>query len=517
MGGAGQRGVDAGAVTYRILTLDGGGAWAIIEVRALIELYGAAAQGHDVLRRFDMVAANSGGSIVLAGLVEGKTLGEILALFEDEANRRAIFSPTKMMGDATLRSLTGLGPKYSAQAKLPALERLLPKTGDTPLRKVMAGLIGPSGGEVRLLIISFDYDRNTAAFFRSAASGGGAYGNGEPTTLSLAAAVHASTNAPVNYFDTPAMLPGCPDRYWDGGLTGNNNPALAACVEAATVGHDPRDLRVLSLGSATVRLPLAAAGSAASPCTAPRPDSNVVNDLAKLAGSILDDPPDFATFAVHALTGGAAGLPAGVESRIVRMNPLVSPTSAPDGGWTVPAWLDSRAIPAHLRHGHGCDRTRRSGVYRRLVFAMDRRQRDEPADPHGRAKLRGGGWLRQLRPGQTGLDNAAKLSLQRSSGRRRAGLQHITGAVQPAVMIMIARPGTHVGAGADSAARGGLAADVGGASLFQALLQRLEALGIAVWRGGCGCRIGLWCGRRRRCGDLRHADRRLQRRIRQRG
>lgn len=322
-------------MTCHILSLDGGGTWAMIEVRALIELYGAATKGHDVLRRFDVVAANSAGSIVLAGLVENKTLAEILLLFRDETNRRALFSPTQKPADEALRRLTGIGPKYSAAAKLPALERMMPATGNRPLREVMAGMMGPAGGQVHLLIVGYDYDINRAAFFRSAPAGGAAWGNGAPTTLTLAATVHASTNAPINYFDGPAELPGAPDRYWDGGLTGHNNPALAACVEAVTLGYQPGEMRVLSIGTGTVRLPLADFGARPSPYFAPRAESNIVADLGKLATAILDDPPDFATFAVHTLTGGGAGLPAGVESRVVRMNPMISPEPA-GATWTAP-------------------------------------------------------------------------------------------------------------------------------------------------------------------------------------
>jgi hypothetical protein len=322
-------------VTCRILSLDGGGAWALIEVRALIQLYGADATGHRVLTDFDLVAANSGGSIVLAGLVENKALGDVLTLFESEANRRALFSPTKSFGDDALRTLTGIGPKYSAAAKLPALERLLPATGDTPLNEVVAGVVGPNGKPVHLLIIGFDYDRNRATFFRSAAVNNG-YGYGAAATVSLAGSVHASTNAPVNYFDAPATIPGIVDRFWDGGVTGNNNPVLAACVEAVTMGYEPTDLKALSIGTATVRLPLADPGAPASPFLAPRPNSSVITDLTKLATAILDDPPDFATFVAHALTGGGAGLPPGVASRITRMNPLISP-AAVGGGWGPPA------------------------------------------------------------------------------------------------------------------------------------------------------------------------------------
>jgi uncharacterized protein len=49
-----------GRMTYRILSLDGGGSWALIEIRALMEIYGDRS-GREILSEFDLVAANSGG------------------------------------------------------------------------------------------------------------------------------------------------------------------------------------------------------------------------------------------------------------------------------------------------------------------------------------------------------------------------------------------------------------------------------------------------------------------------
>src|SRR5215468_9384159 len=66
---------------YRILCLDGGGRWSLISVMALQSVFGARAKGHDILQGFDLVAANSGGSIVLGGLVENKSLAELIDLF----------------------------------------------------------------------------------------------------------------------------------------------------------------------------------------------------------------------------------------------------------------------------------------------------------------------------------------------------------------------------------------------------------------------------------------------------
>ncbi len=330
---------------YRVLSLDGGGSWALIEVKALINLFGEQTSGHDVLREFDLVAANSGGSIVLGCLVENFTLGDILnKCFLDETKRRSIFSKTNLIGDRVLSDLTGLGPKYSAKNKLPALQRVLSGQGNKPLGEAIDGVLGHRGvgDTVRLLITSFDYDRCRATFFRSKTSGGPAYGTGASAMLTLAEAIHASTNAPVNYFDGPAEFPDSPDRYWDGAISGCNNPVLVGVTEAITTTQEFEQVIALSLGSASVALPWPQPGQEGSPYVQQRSAEGLVNDLEKLSTAILDDPPDMATFLAHVMTGSGAGVnaPGVADSQIVRMNPLISPVW--DGAalqWTAPAGL----------------------------------------------------------------------------------------------------------------------------------------------------------------------------------
>lgn len=323
-------------MTYKCLTLDGGGSWALIEVRTLIKLYGPEACGHDVLRTFDLVAANSGGSLVLAGLVENLPLKDIAQYFLDEQKRRSIFSPTTSIGDEILQHTLGIGPKYSARAKLPAIERLLPKTGNSPLANLADGVTGPGGKPVHLLIVGFDYDRNRAVFFRSAKADGLGLGYGQPATVTLAGAVHASTNAPVAFFDAPAVMPNGPGRFWDGGVTGCNNPAVVAVVEAMVLGKDATSIRLLSLGTGAVSRPIATPGAAPTPFEVQPDTSSLLNDLKKLAGAITDDPPDAATFIAHVVTGGPTGMTAPAVSRVVRMSPLISPLRVAGGGWRAP-------------------------------------------------------------------------------------------------------------------------------------------------------------------------------------
>ena len=338
-------------MTYRILSLDGGGAWALIEVRALMTIYDGDATGHDILSDFDLVAANSGGSLVLGGLIENLSLKDLLGYFEDVHKRKAVFSPTKSWGDRALQDLTGMGPKYSADAKLPAIQRLMPKMGNVPLSQATSGIRrAGSANDVHLLIIAFDYDRNRAKFFRSADAGSApqpvtpgtpVWGLGESSEATVADAIHASSNAPVNYFDGPAKFPGQDGRYWDGALTGCNNPVLAAVTEAIVKGQKPDEIVALSLGTATVALPWPKAGQKPSPYLQPASDTGLVSDLHKLATAILDDPPDIATFLAHVMTGSGAGLPAALKSRIVRMNPLISPVLDAAGNWTAPETMSA--------------------------------------------------------------------------------------------------------------------------------------------------------------------------------
>ena len=101
-----------------------------------------------------------------------------------------------------MRAILHMGPKYSASAKLPAIERLLPKTGDNPLANTTSRLSDQTGRlscfDRRLRLRS-----EPGCLLSSAAAAGPDWGDGQPADATLAGAVHASTNAPVNYFDAP--------------------------------------------------------------------------------------------------------------------------------------------------------------------------------------------------------------------------------------------------------------------------------------------------------------------------
>jgi hypothetical protein len=357
---------------YRILSLDGGGSWALLQVMALREFYSGATSGRRVLADFDLVAANSGGSIVLGGLVEDKTLDELLDDYFLSAARRAqVFSKASFLKDPLNRSvqaLLGIGAKYDADAKLQGLRELLPRCGRLRIPD-LPGEVAASIGRrsPHFLISTFDYDRRRAVFFRSNTDSRAA-SSAPALAPSLAEAIHASTNAPINYFDEPAEVVG--RRFWDGGIAGYNNPVLAAITEALANGHDPEGIEALSIGTGTVLLPDATGAPGEDPrLVQAREGPNLIRDLKKLATSILDDPPDAATFIAHVALRQPLpepGRPEPVPSSLVRMNPQLRPergtgqgTWEPPGGFTVEAFealtkVDMDAVTDHevalIRH-----------------------------------------------------------------------------------------------------------------------------------------------------------------------
>ncbi|WP_293904739.1 patatin-like phospholipase family protein [Phenylobacterium sp.] len=344
-------------MTYRILSLDGGGTWALLQAMALERLHDDRS-GHEVLATYDMAVANSGGSIVLGGLIEDMKPSRIRELFTIEANRTAIFVKNGPL--ARLGSLLQ-GNRYDAAAKLVGLNKVFGVQGQSPMSALDAVLpTGPGGKTVAVLIPAFDYDRQRADFFRSFTTGLGA----KPGDTPLVEAVHASSNAPVIYFDKPAIVRqstqpnAATRRYWDGAVAGYNNPMLAGVVEALALGVKAADLEVRSIGTGSTRLvPPENSHGAPQKIVETRDSPGFLGDIQKLAGSINDDPPDAATFTTYFALGQQPGPtpPGGPPpngGRLVRLNPMVQPIwHADTATWSIFGGLtvDQFAYVANLQ------------------------------------------------------------------------------------------------------------------------------------------------------------------------
>ncbi len=210
--------------------------------------------------------------------------------------------------------------------------------------------------KLQLLIVGFDYFRKRVSFFRSNPdSYTDKFSYGKYFRVSLAHAIHSSSNAPVNYFDAPAeinisLLKGDDARntwYWDGAVAGFNNPVLADLVEAITNNYKaPKEYCILSIGTGlTSKAVLTdykdstnADTKAVFKVNKNNPlaitDSTVgfVQDIKKNSTSILSDPPDSATFIAYSILDPSLTNTA----NLVRINPCLTPEKDVNGFYDAP-------------------------------------------------------------------------------------------------------------------------------------------------------------------------------------
>lgn len=238
-------------MAYKLLSLDGGGSWAVLQLLTILDRYGNI-NGHNVLKKFDLVAANSGGSIVLAALCENWKIEQAIDLFRKKDLRNQIFSKNKFKERFFpvdyLRLLNiNIGPKYSSKRKKEAFERLFPVCNSHRLKQI-PDLIGKKS--LKIIICTYDALNNKSVFFKS-------FKNEKYfDDVTLVQAIHASSNAPIQYFDFPARFKAKESEVfydlWDGALGGFNNPSVVAVNEAIQAGVPCDNLSLISLGTGNI-------------------------------------------------------------------------------------------------------------------------------------------------------------------------------------------------------------------------------------------------------------------------
>ena len=357
--------------TFDILSLDGGGTWALIQARVLSERYGSQTRGHEILKKFDLVAANSGGSLVLAMLIANKTVQQIVDTFNNPKILSSIFYPKKIIAHTPV--LNTILPIYETKPKLKVfIDNLNTNISyGTKYLHELPKLIGE--GAPHFLITTFEYDRQRAVYFRSNPESKMESAFIESVTnplspptdkfkaVTLAHAVHASSNAPVQFFDDPAEVPlthansanskKSTRLFWDGAVAGNNNPVKVAVLEALANGNRQElleKIRVVSIGTSATVLPILYNEHAE-----PQPEfewlarqskiDGIVGDIKRIATAILGDPPDAASFDAHQILGFPLKQN---DPRFIRINPMIKPILRPRNAagpeiWTMPGTKDN--------------------------------------------------------------------------------------------------------------------------------------------------------------------------------
>ena len=237
---------------FKILSLDGGGSWAILQLLTLKERFNEEIpelNGHAILKKFDLIIANSGGSIVLCALAENWTIDEALTLFDKKEIRETIFyknSYRDTFWPVSITRLFSVGPKYSTTKKYEAFRNLFPLAHKKGMDELPEFIGKPS---LRIIVTTFDALNNRAKFFRSYT-----HADSQEEFVPLTKAIHGSSNAPVQYFDFPARIKADKSEIWyhlwDGALGGFNNPVVAGIIEAIKLNIPLDKISVISIGNA---------------------------------------------------------------------------------------------------------------------------------------------------------------------------------------------------------------------------------------------------------------------------
>ena len=277
-------------------------------------------------------------------------------MFLQRSNRESLFSKLPWYKWFwRIVSLNNIGPRFSTEKKLKFLQWVLNKKGTHDwANEKMEGLgnkIPRTNGKdpTSFIFVTYDYDRDRTRLIRSNPGSSAANLPHSRGGRTLAEAVHASSTAPVIHFDMPAdfspsgNVPAAHSllnsrRYWDGAMTGHNNPILLGIVEALANGVRRQDIRVLSLGAKSVYRPEKNDSFGAESELLLRQPSSLrfFTKLKKASSSIVADPPDTSLYISHVMLSDNRP---GEETagNIVRMAPLVQPFVDVSG--SAPRWV----------------------------------------------------------------------------------------------------------------------------------------------------------------------------------
>ncbi len=220
-------------MTFKILSLDGGGIRGIVSVQMLQEVEREIKEtyGLELHQYFDMIAGTSTGSIIAAGLAKGLNTTQLLELYQNNAEQ--IFPyPKTIFGKAWRRIRNIFSPKYSHDGLEKALSE--PKAlGDVKICEITQPL---------LLILAYDMRyRNTTFFTNFHPDLGLRWYDGLP----LKDICISSASAPT-FFPPRELKPFDENKFgqWsfphiDGGVCANN-PSLAAISHALKVSRYPQ-------------------------------------------------------------------------------------------------------------------------------------------------------------------------------------------------------------------------------------------------------------------------------------
>lgn len=321
---------------FKILSFDGGGTWSIIQLLTLKERYGGERKGHDILKEYDLVISNSGGSIVLATLCCNWSLDQAIQFFNNECQRVRIFVKNGFLQryfPTNILRFFGFGPKYSTDEKYEALADIFKEVDGKELKDLPA-YVGKDS--LKIVVCNYDAINNRAKFFKSYKGKSESF-----ESVDFIRSIHGSSNPPVNYFDFPARFEvkgGKSDDFfaWDGALGGFNNPVAAGVIEAINLDVDKESIFVVSLGTYNKSMPKGEEDKFKNQYQRLKKNRYFLfgkgcnfffKTTTHLARSILYGPPDWANYVAYVLRFNGSEDHTNNIKQFIRLSPMIHTNS----------------------------------------------------------------------------------------------------------------------------------------------------------------------------------------------
>ncbi|MEB3343607.1 patatin-like phospholipase family protein [Okeania sp.] len=223
-------------MTFKILSLDGGGVRGVMAARILqqIEQQIQGSKGQSLQEYFDLVAGTSTGSLIAAGIVSGMNVNQIIDLYKKETQEifpyQSRWSPKRL---PLIRKYGLSAPKFSNQGLINVIKKFTVKN-QVPIK--IKDVVKPN-----ILIVAYNMYQDDPSFFVNQDSLW-------YSDIPLWEICVSSASAPTYFPPYELKIQDKSYPYIDGGVAANN-PTLAAVGYAIKLGHKLEEISVISIGT----------------------------------------------------------------------------------------------------------------------------------------------------------------------------------------------------------------------------------------------------------------------------
>lgn len=227
-------------MTFKILSLDGGGIRGVMSVRIIqeIEQQIQKLKGQSLHEYFDLIAGTSTGALTTAALAIGMNTNQILNIYKYETQE--IFPYQSRLCPERLPLIAKYGisaPKFSNQGLINVIKKYFIKN-KVPIK--IKDVVKPY-----ILIVAYNMSTEEPTFFVNKNYSQDSFWYSDIPLWEICV---SSASAPTYFPPYELKNKGESYAYVDGGVAANN-PTLAAVSHAIKLGHKLEEISVISIGT----------------------------------------------------------------------------------------------------------------------------------------------------------------------------------------------------------------------------------------------------------------------------